>query len=69
MGIWIFSIDGELQFSTLPDTAVPKLLQNKNTRQWFQEMRIKLDNNILKMLFFIISVIVLLLNLYAIIFR
>lgn len=35
--LWIFSTDGELQLSTLPDITMPNLLQNKNTRQWFQE--------------------------------
>ena len=35
--IWIFSADGELLLSTLPDVAFPNLTQNKNTQQWFQE--------------------------------
>ena len=37
LDIWIFSTDGELLLSALPDMALPNLLQNQNTRQWFQE--------------------------------
>lgn len=37
LDIWIFSKEGELQLSTLPDVTFPNLLQNSNSQQWFQE--------------------------------
>jgi|GEM_PF-303828 len=37
LDIGIFSKEGELQHSILPGQTIPNLLQNENTRQWFQE--------------------------------
>ncbi|WP_372881151.1 EAL domain-containing protein [Psychromonas sp.] len=37
LGLSIISKQGELQFTTFPDLQVPNLLQDKNTRQWFQQ--------------------------------
>lgn len=37
LDIWVFSTDGELQTSTLPEVHFPNLLQNKNSRRWFKE--------------------------------
>jgi len=37
LDIWIFSTEGELQKSTLPEVRFTNLLQNKNSQRWFRE--------------------------------
>lgn len=37
LDIWIFSTDGELQKSTLPNVRFTNLLKNKNSQRWFRE--------------------------------
>ncbi|MCW8996136.1 MAG: EAL domain-containing protein [Psychromonas sp.] len=37
INVWIFSKEGKLLLSALPDMPVSSLLNNKNTRPWFQE--------------------------------